>query len=479
MKRIWITAVFVVTAAVLATSPVLAAAHQDETCPVDECMGWPEALTKMITVAVRNMNLGILKTVAQMAWLLDKMALFVFDLIVHGSIWDTLQEGVLSSLKSFMPDVLADLLGGEDGLLYVALMVAGITMTIPSLKNRLVDPGKAVLWAAVILGVFGPGAMGYDLIGAVEGLRVGVMERIINAGGEGDVAEIVTGPMMAREADRDMAGNPLLHLPEPFEDEYFLDPQGYATVRTVFIEGPMGYDAVTDMEIETDDSLAKRKERAIPGVFIALTSLVGGYAAFLFALIFALLMTGSLGLVIFLFAALPMGLFEFGRTVVAGIFDKYLQIVILSIGAAIFTGIVAMTVHVIPTTAATITDVLVQLAILMPILGIEHMFVKWSFEAMMDSRNVFRRTMRAAFSGPSAPPGALQRGAASTLRTLGSAAAFTIPGLGGIAASLASNVAANSLSGGGGAGPQSPQPQPERGDVFQEMQDMNNMGGSV
>lgn len=464
MKEVIYSIAVALVLVAMAVSPALAASQADEDCPVDECMPWTEALTKMGTVAMKNLSLGVLKTTAQVAWMLDKAALYIFDLVIHGEIWESLRGGVLDALASFMPDVLQDLIGGVDGLLYIALMIAGVSMTIPFVQNRLVNPGQAILWALVLLAVFGPGAMGYDLIGAVERLRVGMMERIISAGGEGDFDAIVTGPMQA--SGDDLALIPLLALPESFESEYFLEPQGYQTVRTVFVEGsiPISFQAVSDVEIETDDSLEMRRNRAIPGVFIALLSLLGGYAALLFALIFALLMTASLALIIFLFAALPMGLFEFGRTVVAGIFDKYIQIVILSIGAAIFTAVVAQTISLIPTSAATIGDALKQVAILMPILGVEHMFVKWAYQAMMDSRSVFGRSMRAVFSSAGTrPPGALQRGAASTLRTLGTAAAFTMGGPAGVAASLAANVAANVVT------PGSRQTQ-GRGDVFREMQ---------
>ena len=431
MKRFLLLTAVVLMMTFFITSPVMAANRYDDgTCEVDVCMGWPEAVTAMVTVAVRNMGLGILKTVAGVAWLLDKAALFIFDLVVHGAIWKALRAGLLDSLAAFMPDVLTDLIGGPEGLLYIALLVAGISMTVPSLNSRLVNPGRAILWAAVVMAVFGSGALGYDLIGLVEELRSNTMERIINAGSEGDITSLVTGPMLANEDDILLTNKSLLELPDAFEDFYFLKPQGYLTVRTIFFEGPASYDAVADMELETDDSLEKRRERAIPGVFIALISLVGGYAALLFALVFALLMTASLGLIIFLFAALPMGLFEFGKTVVGGILNKYLQIVILSIGASIFTGIVGMTISVIPTSVSTLSDALTQVAILMPILGIQHMFVKWSFEAMIDTKSVFRRTMQTAFrsgAGGPAPPGIVRKGTAGALRAAGTVATLAFP----------------------------------------------------
>jgi len=466
MKRTILSVLMVILISLLLVSPVAAGGQQDDTCPVDECMAWPEALVKMFTIAMKNISLGMLKTVAAVAWLLDKAAVYIFDLIINGSIWAQLQEGILSSLAAFMPGVLEELIGGKDGLLYIALMLAGVSMTIPFVNTRLVNPGQAILWAVILMALFISGSAGYDLIGAVEGLRVGIMERIISAGGESDVTAIVTGPMMASSGD--LAMDPLFELPASFEDEYFLPPQGNKTVRIVFIETALGYDAVADADMETDASLEVRRERAVPGLVIALLSLVGGYSALIFALVFALLMTASLGLIIFLFAAMPMGLFEFGRTVVAGIFNKYIQIVTLSIGASIFVGIVSQALSMINTSAATVGQALEYAALLMPVIGIQHMFLKWAFQAMMSSKDVFGQTMRTVFDSRGARmPGIIRQGSTAALRSLGTVAPFVIPGVGGIAASVASHLAAGAMG--------SEQP---RGDVFREMQKGEFRGGT-
>ena len=467
-KRILWIVLPVFAALLLLASPVMAA----DNCPVDECMPWPEALTKMATIAAKNMSLGMLKTVAAGAWLLDKIAIYLFDLIVNGSIWTSIQEGILSALASFMPGVLEDLIGGTDGLFYIALMIAGVSMTIPFVQTRLVNPGQAILWAAILVVLFVSGTAGYDLIGGIEGLRVNIMERIATAGDGSDITAIVTGPMMARSGDLSLEFDLLLKLPQSFEDEYFLEPQGYKTVRTVFIEIADRYPGSTDTEMETDDSLETRRAQAIPGVVLALLSLVGGYAALIFALVYAFLMTASLGLIIFLFAALPMGFFEFGRNVVAGIFNKYMQIVILSIGVSIFVGIISQALSFIPTSGRTVGAALEYVALLIPVLGIQTMFLKWSFAAMMSSKEVFGQTMNAAFQAGRdyRRPGMLRQAGASTLRTLGTAAAWAGGG-GGIAVSLASHAAAGLLA------PSAPHGAQPRGDVFSEMQKGEFQGG--
>ncbi|OQX64910.1 MAG: hypothetical protein B5M51_02260 [Anaerolinea sp. 4484_236] len=481
MKRFVIAFISVLAIAMMVTSPVAASPMRvsdhlgggDSCDGADMCISFAEALTLSFNASVKNMLLSIQKAVASVAWLLDKAALEIFYMTIYGDVWGSLRTGILGSFAAIMPNVLTGLLIGDKGLLYIALGIAGVSMTIPFANTRLVDPGQAILWTVMLIAIFGAGTMGYDLIGGIEEVRVGMMTKIIGGeyGNEGgirgqDIRTIVTAPMLATVSETSLSTNsPLLQLPEEFEDEYFIGPQGYMTVRTVFFEGPASVDAVSDMKIETSASLETREAKATPGMVIALLSLLGGYVAFLFAIIFALLMTASLGLIIFLFASLPLGLFEFGKSVVAGIFDKYIQIVILSLGAAIFTAIVSASVNVISDVSLAtghIGDALKRVAVLMPILGVQHMFIKWAFESMMDSRNVFKRTMSTVFSSGKQPPGMLRQRAAGVARTVGTAATLLVPGIGGIAFGMAANKTAGILEGQESGGIR-------RGDVFRQI----------
>ena len=479
MKRFAIVFISLLAIALLVTSPAAAAhaAGGGDSCEgADLCISFAEALTLSLHASLGNMGISIYKAIASVAWLLDRVALKIFELTVYGGVWDTLRTGILDSFAGIMPDILRGVLIGDgEGLLYIALMLAGISMTIPFANTRLVNPGQAVLWTVILLAVFGPSAMGYDLIGGIEKVRVGMMTKIIDGayGNEGgvrsqDLSALVTAPMLASASETALSpSDTLLQLPGEFESQYFIGPQGYMTVRTIFFEGPAGADAVSDMQVETEASIEERKARALPGTVIALLSLLGGYVALLFAITFALLMTASLGLIIFLFASLPLGLFEFGKSVVAGIFDKYIQIVILSLGVAIFTAVVAASVNVITDTSLTtghVGDALRRVAVLLPILGVQHMFIKWAFEAMMDSRKVFNRSMKTVFSSGKQPPGMLRKATAGTLRTAGTVATLAMPGVAGIAVGLAANKAAGVVGGGqaqgSGVG---------RGDVFRQM----------
>ena len=468
---LWVTLLALVISALI-VSPVFAAGDVPD-CPVDECVSWPEAMVRMGVAAARSLGFGMVHTLTALIWLLDKVAMYIFDLIVNGGIWISIQDAMLSALSGFMPGVLGDLIGGEDGLFYLALMVAGVGMTIPFFKTRLVDPAHAVIWAVIILVLFVSGSAGYDVIGAVEGLRVEIMERIISSGNEADLNTIVTGPFGG--GNLSLNNDTLLHLPESFSETYFPPAQGHITIRSVFIEIPMGLDAVADFELETKASLDARRDLAFVGLSLAMLSLVGAYSAFLFALIFAFLVTASLGLIIFLFAALPMGFFEFGRTVVAGIFNKYMEIVILSIGASIFVSIVVLALDLVTTSSSDIKQILEGVALMLPVIGVQHMFLGWAFSAMMSSKDVFRNSMQASFAPRGGHPGLLSQATSAGMRTLGTVAPFVIPGAGGLVTSFMSNMVAGNMAAKQHVNAETAQ---ARGDVFREMQKANSSGGT-
>jgi hypothetical protein len=443
----------------LVVVPQASAAEAATDC--DDCMGWPEAFAKLLTIAVQNMALSMLKTLVGIVWFFDKAAIYVFDLVVIEGLWDELRTSLLANLSALMPDIFERLIGGGTGLLYMAIMLAGVTMTLPFINSsRLVRIDQVILWAIVMITLFVSGTAGYDLIGAFENLRLNMME-IIMIGQDNNIHAIITEPMMADEAD--LVLMPPFAVPEAYADEYFLPPQGYETVKIVLFEA--GLTAVAEAEMETDASLEIRKEMAAPGVAIALLSAIGGYVALVFALIFAMLTTAALGLILFLMAALPMGFFEFGRMVLAGILQKYLQIVILSLGAAIFVGLLTSILGLL-NTVSSLDTVLRYAAIMIPVVGIQTMFLKWSLEAMTSTKDVFRQSMQTAF-GASRRPSVAQGAVQSGLRAAGTAALLAIPGAKGMVANVGLNAAAGAMSG------REPGAEAPRGDVFAELNQQN------
>lgn len=466
----WITLLALVLT-LLIPSPAFAAGDVPD-CPVDECVSWPEAMVRMGVAAARNLGFGAIRILTSLIWLMDKVALYLFELIVNGGIWISVQDALLQALSSFMPGVLGDLIGGEDGLFYIALMIAGVGMTIPFFRTRMVDPAHAVIWAVILMVLFVSGSAGYDVIGALEGLRVEIMDRILAAGNDADLSTIVTGPFGG--GDLTLNNDTLLHLPEGFAEEYFPPAQSTITLRSVFIEIPLGLDAIADFDLETDESLDARRDLAFIALSLAMLSLVGAYSALLFALIFAFLVTASLGLIIFLFASLPMGFFEFGRTVVAGILNKYIEIFILSIGASIFVSIVVLAIDMVTTSSADIKQILEGVALLLPVIGVEHMFLGWAFTAMMSSKDVFRNSMQASFAPRGGRPGFISQATQAGLRTAGMVAPFMIPGAGGVATSFVSNMMAGNMAAKQSVNAETAQ---TRGDVFREMQKPDYQGG--
>jgi hypothetical protein len=432
----------------------------------DDCIAWPEAFAKLLTIAVQNMSLSMVKTLSGIAWFFDKAAIFVFDLVVNEGLWGELRDSLLTNLSAFMPDVLEDLIGGSNGLLYVAIMLAGVTMTLPFLgTSKLVRLDQVILWGILVTTLFIGGSTGYDLIGAFEDLRMSMME-VIMTGRDNRIESIVTGPMMADSGDMVLAD--AFKLPDDFEDEYFPPAQSYETVKIVLFEA--GLSAVAEAEMETDASLEHRKEMAAPGIAIALLSTIGGYVALIFALIFAMLTTAALGLIIFLMASLPMGFFEFGRTIMAGILQKYLQIVVLSLGSAIFVGLITHILGVL-NSVSSIATVLRYAAIMLPVVGVQHMFLRWAFEAMMSTKDVFGQTMQSVFSVRGASrPATMKTMVGAGLAAASSAALLGLPGGSGKVASIALNALSGAVSS-RISGAQTP-----RGNVFAEM--AKNVGGN-
>ncbi len=470
MRNSWklLSLLLVVSILAAVVTPALAAGNTD--CEVDLCLPFTEALVLSIKFFVRDRMIAFAKGVTKIIWLIDRIAAHAFELAIHENIWMGLLDGVVDTLRGMMPGVLKDLIGGGNGLLYVALMIAGITMTIPmaSMQSRLVNPGQAILFAAIILVVFGGGIAGndgYDLIAALEQFRMTIIETVISAGDEGNPSAIFTNFFDAGRADLSL--DPLFVLPEGFEARYFPKPGEFITIRTVFIETPINLNTgIADFQMESEASMAHRESLAPLGVAVAMMSLTGGVVALLIALTFAFLATAALGLIVFFFAALPMGLFEFGKPILFRIFEAYLRVFVLSIGAAIFVGLIAAAAEQVG--ASDDFGELVQMALFMvPFIGVLTAFVKWSFGTLLATGSIFQRSVAAVFA-MDASPGLVRQAVGATLRTAGTMAPLAMPGVGGFAAGIASNLLAGRLAA------DTPD-RPRRGDVFAEMR--KNDGG--
>ncbi|NUM48753.1 MAG: hypothetical protein HUU38_28940, partial [Anaerolineales bacterium] len=89
------------------------------------------------------------------------------------------------------------------------------------------------------------------------------------------------------------------------------------------------------------EALQEMGVQAIAGVLLALLSLVPAFVLLLVALILMLLTAASLVLILFFVAAIPLGFFEFGATILGNIAKQYGGIVVISLFAAVFVRILA------------------------------------------------------------------------------------------------------------------------------------------
>ena len=181
----------------------------------ENCVAWPEAFARLLTIAIQNLFLGALKTLVGVLWFFDKAAVYVFDLVIVDGLWDDLRTSLLSSLANLMPGILQNLVGGSSGLLYIAIMLAGITMTLPFLNaSRLVRLDQVILWTIVMITLFISGTAGYDLIGAFENLRTSMMQTVMS-GQDNDIHAMVTKPMLAGSGDLELMPPSKSQLPTP------------------------------------------------------------------------------------------------------------------------------------------------------------------------------------------------------------------------------------------------------------------------
>jgi len=322
---------------VIAVTPAAALAQQP---PPDEEDGW-SVLGDFVGIWLSNMLIGARKGLAAVFWFLDKVACGITRRLMEESLWSTVLEGLVDGLRDVMPSVLRDLFFGQNGaggLIYLALMMAGVLMIVPMLGEvRMVRPERVVLWSAVALTLFVSSTFGYDLLGLLEQIRVGAVGIVLDAvSPEQGLDVLVTAPMRATEEEvTDFS----FALPAAFDEAFFPEPE-YETVEAHFFQGNLLHFTVA-FERETDESLAERKARSATGVGIAFLSLAPAYVVLLFGIVFATVGAGALVLIVFFLAAVPLGLFEFGVPILTGIVRQYAYLFTITLLAAVLSGLLA------------------------------------------------------------------------------------------------------------------------------------------
>jgi len=340
-KRLILSLALAAVMAILA-SPALAITSSDGDPPL---MGPGEYFQRWWHIAQADLIVGMERGTCSIVWTFDRLALLTYDKIVQEGVTRDVREAMLDAVANLMPDVLRNLFFGASGgvgLMYLALILAGLVMIAVPLFGgggvTMIRLDRVLTWGVLITALFISTGLGYDFIGLVEDVRVGMMDSVAQ-NSTTSLKRLVTDPMMARP-DEVLVTIFNFVLPDKFEKTYFPEPvtQIY---RVVLVDVKLGSMA-EDTPVETEASIERRKVQAAAGIVMALFSALGAVLIFMFALIHALLDLAALVTLLFLFAALPLGFFDFGIYVLSDTLNRYVQIAVVGLVVAIFMAIAAI-----------------------------------------------------------------------------------------------------------------------------------------
>ncbi|MEW5891419.1 MAG: hypothetical protein AB1768_20850, partial [Pseudomonadota bacterium] len=345
--------------------------------------------------ALAAVAIGMMKAFAILVWVFDRAASFIFVKSVPENGWLlNIKAQMLNLFAGLMPDLIRQIAFGGNGLMYVALALAGLLMMIPlwGTGARFVRAERVMVWGALLSLLFTAGSFGYDFIGAVEGFRQSVVSGVAQ-GSALPLDKLVLQPMLAGEGDLGFGGD-LTRLPMVFDSTYFPAP----TMIEVTISEGGGF-GFGNALVEPPESIRARLASAAQGVFFAFVSAVGGWLLIVAGFAFVLMSFTALLLIVFLFAALPLGFFEIGGLILNNILERYFQVFVQSLTLAVFLRWLAGGLGYI-VDVNTVTNALLWLAVLGVMILIAHTFLNGAVRLMMQSGTVFTRTVTTAFGGP-------------------------------------------------------------------------------
>jgi hypothetical protein len=303
--------------------------------------------------------LQVLRTVATVFWFLAKVAAGCMRFLTEANLWDLLLAGMLETLKESMPGILGSVVFGGSGgvgVLYLALMLAGLLLTIPALSStRLVDAGRAISWGVVLSTLFISSVWGFDLIGYIESLRQGMAQVVVTGIGTetSDLDTLVTTPMEATDTEVAVYD---FTLPSAFESRYFTPPsfpQDYESYEMVIGVWPVQHSWV--IWVESQESQTERRAEAQTALAVSALTLIPATVLFLFGLIFASLAAAALVLILFFVVALPLGFFEFGTTILTRVVQQYVYLVAITLLAVVLMSILVAANLLTPTAFGSVT----------------------------------------------------------------------------------------------------------------------------
>jgi hypothetical protein len=398
MKKIVVVFVLVLVVLFVAVSPARAAGpnYCFPSYDPQRCWGLMQVLENLGQRGLAGMAIGLMKGFAEIAWLVDRAAVFIFSKSVPDNGWLlTIKDQMLNLFAGIMPDLLRQVSFGGQGLMYVALSLAGLAMIVPlwGMGARFVRAERVMVWGVLLSFLFVGGAFGYDFIGAVEGFRQGLVNQVAQGGTAMPLDSLVLQPMLAGDGDLGFGGD-LLALPMIFDSTYFPSPQ--LTEVTISEGGGFGFG---NANVELPEAIQRRIVAAGQGVFYAFVSLVGAALLIVVGVTYIILAFAALLLILFLFAALPLGFFEFGSVLLGGILERYLQLTVQSLALAIFLRWLSSGLGFV-VAVNSVPNALTWIVLLVVMIIIAGTFFNGAVRIMLGSGSVFR-TVGQQFGGPS------------------------------------------------------------------------------
>jgi len=421
------------------------------TDPVDEerCLTLFDGMGAFLSETGTTLAVATISAIDMLIWFIDRLVLAVYDAAVNGIWLETFRDDLLSNLLDFLPDTLRQVALGPTGIMYIALALAGVLMTIPlyfsGTGSKFVRPERVLVWGVLVTALFISGTAGYDLVGGIEALRVDIVRNMMGGEDTQDAAEtLVLTPMLASRAEADLTFDNLSQLPGQYMDAYF-PPIRKIEVSVKTIES--GWFGAINTEVESQDSKLARIQGASQSLLYGLLSLGSALVVVLFAIAFIFLGVAALMLVLFLMAALPLGFFEFGNMILMSIVERYIQIVTLSLALALLMRVSGGLMGALPAGVTTPTAAVEWVILLGALFMSIQILFGAAFKALTGSFSAFTSSVKASLGAQTNGPGvAATAGRALTGAAMGAVAMGGVssllglsPAMVGKGASLAAN----------------------------------------
>ena len=399
MKQARVLILLIVLAGLVWVAPSARAALNENYCfptfTPDRCISLMQWVENWVARGLTGAAIWLLKGMAQVAWLLDRASAFIYSKSILDNAWLlNLKEQMSSLFASMMPGMLQSVAFGSGGLMYVAFAIAGLLMMIPfwGAGARFVRPERVMIWGALLSVLFVVGTFGYDFISGIESYRQTLVGGIVQGSGM-PLDNMIQQPMLAGSGDLGFGGD-LMALPPMFDSTYFPTPELLEV--TISEGGGFGFgNALIEPEYRIQERLVLSQQ----GGFYAVVSLFGAWLLILTGVTYVLLSFTSLILIVFIFAALPLGFFEIGGQILLDLAGRYFQVVIFSLTLAIFLRWMSSSLGYI-VDVNSVDNSLLWIVVVVVMIVVTGAFMKGSLNLLIQSPKAMSGTL-SVFNGPS------------------------------------------------------------------------------